>query len=126
MTKRTVGIKVIASPHPPGIAVVPVVPFPATDTERARAAEEASKVALLLRRPSQAQGALLRHLAETSPEGSYVVSTAKWIDTILKATKSLNEADMTQLFIFDWNERAISPRDLRRKLLAVLKSSNRL
>jgi hypothetical protein len=65
--------------------------------------------------------ALLRHLAESSPDGSYIVTSSKWIEAILKATKGLSEADMNCLHAFDWTERVVPANDLRRELLAVLK-----
>jgi hypothetical protein len=65
--------------------------------------------------------ALLRHLVESSPGGGYVVTSAKWIDAILKATKGLTEADMAHLHGFDWTERTISPKRLRDELLQLLK-----
>jgi hypothetical protein len=121
MTEPLAGIKVMTLPSRPGIGVMPAVPFSATRAERARAEKEASKAALLLRRPSPGQLALLRHLAESSPDGSYIVTSSKWIEAILKATKGLSEADMNCLHAFDWTERVVPANDLRRELLAVLK-----
>jgi hypothetical protein len=116
-------VKLIKAPIPPGIGVGPVVPFPSTEAERTRVAKEAGKVSLLLAKPSLAQIALFQHLAENSPEGGYLVTKARWIDTILKATKDLSEADMRPLLhAFDWTERQISPTALRRELQAVLKA----
>jgi len=102
-----------------GLGVGPVVPFPATEADRQKAADEAGKAALLVSKVSAAQRALLRRLAEASPEG-YLVPAASWIDTVLKATKGLTEADIERLHTFDWTPAAIGPEELRKKILAVL------
>lgn len=125
MTERIVGIQLMPSPFPPGIAVVPVVPFPSTEAERTFTAEQASKAALLLQRPSPGQVELLRHLAECSPDGNYLVATAGWIETILKATKGFSNDAMKRLHSFDWTERPASPGELRQELLALLKPEPR-
>lgn len=120
MTER-VGVKVIPGPSRPGLGAGPVIPTPSTEAQRIRAAEQAGKVAKLLAKPSPAQVALFRRLAESSPEGGYVVREARWIDTILKATKGLSAAEMQRLHDFDWTERNVPPGELRKQLVAALK-----
>jgi hypothetical protein len=118
------GVKLIKIPDGSGIAAGPVVPFPSTEAERTHVAAEAGKVAKLLAKPSPGQLALFGHLAGSLPEGGYVVREARWIETIMKATKGLSEADVSRLLTFEWTERAISPDELRRDLLAVLKPTS--
>jgi hypothetical protein len=124
MSERIVGLKVLSSPFPAGIAVMPAVPFPSTEEERTFAGEQATKAAVLLRKASTGQVGLFRHLTETSPGGNYVVRTAGWIDTILNATKGLSEDAMKRLYAFDWSERAMSPDELHRELLAALRANS--
>jgi hypothetical protein len=121
MSDRIVGAKFLASEYGPGFGVVPLVPFPASKAERTRAETEASKIAVLLRKPSAAQLALFRHLVDRSPDRSYIVTSSKWIETILKATHGLSEADIERLQTFNWVERAIASAELRRELLSALK-----
>jgi hypothetical protein len=118
------GVKVTWSPTFHSLGAGPLVAFPATEAERTRAAKEASKVAELLAKPSSAQVALFRHLAESSPDGAYVVTAARWIETIMKATNGFTEAEMNSLHDFDWSERSASAEDLRRELKAALKSKS--
>jgi hypothetical protein len=117
-----IGVKLIKVPLGPGIAAGPIVPFPSTEAERTRVAEEAGKVAKLLAKPSPGQVALFGHLAVSSSDGGYIVKEARWIETIMKATKGISEADMSHLLTYNWAERAIPPDDLRRDLLAILKA----
>lgn len=119
MTPRA-GVKVIAAPQG-ALGAGPVIPFPSTENERTRVAREAARVAQLLAKPSPAQVALFRHLAGGSPDG-YVVSAARWIETILKATKDLSEDEVRDLQGFDWTERDAAPEEVRRELLAALKA----
>ena len=125
MTERIVGIQLMPSPFAPGIAAIPVVPFPSTEAERTRTAEEASRAALLLKRPSKGQIELFRYLAENAPDGRYVVTKAVWIETILKATKHLSEGEMMRLHAFDWAERETPPEELREELMTALKELDR-
>jgi hypothetical protein len=118
-----VGVKFLASQYGPGFGIVPLVPFPTSKAERTRAEKEASKVALLLRKPSAGQLALFRHLVEGSPDKSYIVTSSKWIETILKATQRLSEADIERLRTFDWAERRVTAAELRRELLSALKAA---
>jgi hypothetical protein len=119
-----IGVKLIEIPNFPGIAAGPVVRFPSTEPERNRVAAEAGEVARLLEGVSAGQLALFRHLARMSPEGGYVIKASSWIDTIMKATQGLIEADIDHLLTFDWTERPISPDELRRDLLAVLRAKS--
>lgn len=121
MTGRAV-VKIIKSPYGPGIGAGPVLTSPSTEAERTAVAEQAAKVAKLLAKASPAQLALFSHLAESSPEKGYVVTAASWIETILKATKGLSEAEITKLYGFNWTERDISPEELHRELLAALQA----
>jgi len=121
-SNNVVGVKFVASQFGPGFGVVPLFPFPAIKADRARAEKEAGKVALLLRKPSAAQLALFRHLVERAPDKSYIVTSSKWIEAILKATQGLNSADLELLRGFDWAERAIAGAELRREVLAALKA----
>jgi hypothetical protein len=107
---------------PGGLGVVPVVGFPSTEADRRKAANETGKATLLLSKPSAGQVALLRHLAQTSPEGRYVVPTAEWIDTILKVTKGLSEGDVMDLQALNWSPAATTLEDLRKSVLGALKT----
>lgn len=104
------------SPFGIGIGAVPLVPSPSTEAERTQAAAEAGKVAKLLARPTSAQVGLLQHLADSSREGFWFITSAQWLDTILKATKGFTEAEVAQMYGFDWTERVVPARELRREL----------
>ncbi|HEV2446364.1 MAG TPA: DUF4157 domain-containing protein, partial [Candidatus Sulfopaludibacter sp.] len=93
----------------------------ASDADRQKAAEEASKVAALIEKASAAQLALLRHLAQTSQDGKYMVPTSEWVDTMMQATAGMSEEDIQYLKTLDWTPAKISPEELRKKLLEVLK-----
>ncbi len=103
MSERIVGIKIMASPFPSGIALIPSVPIPSTEAERIFAAEQSSKASVLLKKTSPGQVVLFRHLAANSPGGIWIVKTARWIDTIMRATKGFSEESMEQLYAFDWD-----------------------
>lgn len=123
MTERVVGIRVIATSLSPALGVAPVVPFPATEAERRFAAEEASKAALLLNKPTPGQAELFRCLAENSSGGGYIVRESRWIATILKATQDFNVETLRRLHTFDWCERPISSDGLLGELKAFLREA---
>jgi hypothetical protein len=93
----------------------------ATDADRDKAAAEAAKVAALIEKASAAQLALFRHLAETSPDGRYVVPASEWVDTMMRATEGLSEDDIKYLQSLNWTPAKITPEELRKKILEVLK-----
>ena len=105
-----------------GLGVGPVVPFPATEAERTKTAEEAGKAALLLSKLSPAQKGLFKHLAEASPNG-YFVPTVSWIETVLKATKTVREEDMPVLRGLDWTPSSVTLDELRSNVLAAVKNA---
>jgi len=69
----------------------------ATKAEKEFANAEASKGALVLRRPSRGLTELLRHLAESRSNGRYLVRSADWLKTMLTATKGLGRGDEVAL-----------------------------
>jgi hypothetical protein len=115
-----VGVAVLCIPE--GLGVIPVVPFPASEVARDAAARETGRAAKLLARPSAAQIALFRLLCEHSPDGRYVVESADWIDTMLKATKGVREEDVAALRAIDWTPSSISSRELRKTVLALVRT----
>jgi hypothetical protein len=104
-----------------GLGVAPVVGFPATDADRKKAAEEAAKVALLLSKASPAQIALFRYVAQSSPNGQYVVPASQWVDTMMKAVEGLSEDDIKYLRSLNWTPGHLSAEELRKKILELLK-----
>lgn len=114
------GVKIIAAPHGPQIGVGPQIPFPASKADRARIEKEAGKASLVMRKASEAQIEILRHLARSLP-GGYVFSSARWLEAILEATNGFGEADLKRLFAFNWSERETTPARLRNEMLHFLK-----
>ncbi len=104
-----------------GLGVAPVVGFPSTEADRKKAAEESVKVAQLLSKAAPAQIALFRYVAQSSPNGQYVVPASQWVDTMMKAVEGLSEADIEYLKSLNWTPGHLSAEELRKKVLEVLK-----
>jgi hypothetical protein len=104
-----------------GLGVGPVLGPNATEADRQKAAQEAAKAAVLLAKSSPAQIALFRYLSQTSPDGRFVVPTSQWVDTMMKATEGLSEDDIQYLRSLNWKPAKITPEELRKKILEVLK-----
>jgi len=119
MTDANVGVAVVWTSH--GVGVVPVVEFPAPETDRQKAASETGKAALLLSKTTAAQAALFRWLAERAPNGRYIVPRAQWIETVLEATTDVEERDVPALFTFDWTPESMTPQELRTRVLEALR-----
>ena len=85
-----------------GLGVVPVVGFPAPESDRTKAARETGKAVLLMNKASAAQLALLTHLAQTAPDNRYFSPDARCIETILNATRGLNESEIKQIFVLEF------------------------
>lgn len=105
-----------------GLGVGPVASPAASDAERQKAAEEASKVAVILANASKAQIELFRQLAQSSPDGRYMVPSSKWVDTMMKATEGLSEDDIKYLQSLNWTPANITPEELRKKIDELLKT----
>ena len=105
-----------------GLGVAPIAGAAASEAERQRAAEEAAKVAVLLNKASDPQKSLFRHLAQTSPDGRYVVPSSEWVDIMMKATEGLNEEEIKYLQSLNWTPAKITAEELRKRVHALLKT----
>jgi hypothetical protein len=105
-----------------GLGVAPVAGSAASDADRQRAEQEAARVAALLANASAAQVTLFRSLAQSSPDGRFVVPASQWVDTMMKATQGLTEEDIKYLQSLNWTPAHITPEELHKKILAVLKT----
>jgi hypothetical protein len=104
-----------------GLGVAPVVGFPSSEGDRKKAAEESVKVAQLLSKASPAQIALFRYVAQSSPNGQYVVPASQWVETMMRAVEGLSEEDIQYLQSLNWTPGHLSAEELRKKVLEVLK-----
>jgi hypothetical protein len=105
-----------------GLGVVPNVPLGASDADRRAAEAEAAKVAALLAGASDSQKALFRYLAQSAPDGRYVVPTSQWVEIMMKATEGLSEEDIKYLQSLNWKPANITADELRKKVLDALKN----
>ena len=103
-----------------GLGVVPAVGSSPSEADRDRADRETAKATVILEKTSPAQVALFRHLAESAPNGRYVVPRAQWIATVLKATTGVEEPDVAALFALDWTPESMTLEELRKKVLKAL------
>lgn len=91
-----------------------------TPEDRAKAAAEAVKLNEMLKGASAAQRNLLAKLAEQNG-GQYKVPTSDWAKTLLDATEGITDADLQYLMTLNWVPGHLSPAELRKRVLAVLK-----
>lgn len=107
-----------------GLGVIPIVGFPAPESDRTKAARETGKAVSLMTKASAPQLALLTHLAQTGTDNRYFSPDAEWIETILKSVKGLSENEVERLYEFDWTPRSVTSKDLRKQITEVLKTTS--
>ncbi|CAG9170143.1 hypothetical protein LMG23992_01481 [Cupriavidus laharis] len=103
------------------LGVSTVIPLGTSEAERERIAAEAAKVALLVQNASEAQKALLRHLAQASPDKRYMVPASDWVQKMMNVTQGLTTEEIEYLKQLDWKPGSLTEEALReriRKLLA--------
>ena len=105
-----------------GLGIEPVVGFPATESDRQKAATETGKAVLLMTKASRSQRALFTHLAQTAADNRYFSPDARWIETILAATQDLSEADINKVQELNWTPRTVTIHELKKEIEGVLKN----
>jgi hypothetical protein len=104
-----------------GIGVFPIFPLDATEAQREAIRAEAARVAEALKASSEAQRALLTHLARNSGSGQYLVPTSEWVDKLLKVTEGMTPEEIEFLKQLDWKPGQISVEELKARVQAALK-----
>ncbi len=108
----------------PQLGVMPIMPFGASDADRDKAAAEAAKVALLLRDARNPQTELLKHLADTSAGGQYMVPTSQWVEKLLNVTRDLTADDIAYIKSLDWQPGSLSEAEMRERIAKALENKD--
>jgi hypothetical protein len=92
------------------------VPREAVET----AIREAARIRQLIARSNPHQQALLRAIAERSPDGQYKVAAAEWIEKVLAATEGMTADDVEYLKTLDWKPAKVSAEELKKRVREIL------
>ncbi|NVD74747.1 DUF4157 domain-containing protein [Duganella sp. BJB1802] len=93
---------------------------PITHDQLDAALAQARIIRELIDKSSPAQQALLRAIADNSPEGQYTVPASTWIQKVLAATQGISEEDIAYLKTLNWKPAKVTPEELRKSVLAAL------
>ena len=108
------------------LGVLPVFPWGASDADREKIGDEATKVAVMLQKATPTQKLLLQHLSSINPTGQYMVPTSDWVNKLLKVTAGLTPDEIEFIKNLDWKPGSISEDELRERLRKALDNRNKI
>lgn len=104
--------------NPLGVQIV--APLGTSPAERERLAAEAAKVAALIAKASDAQKALLRHLAQNSQDQRFLVPASQWVQKMMDLTQGLTPEEIEYLKGLNWTPGHMDEAALRARIAELL------
>ena len=107
-----------SSANPLGVQIV--APLGTSPAERERLAVEAAQAAAMIAKASEAQKALLRHLAQNSQDQRFLIPTSQWVQKMMDLTQGLTPEEIEYLKNLNWTPGHMDEAQLRARIAELL------